>query len=380
MSVYNGRRYVAGAVQSVLNQSFGDFEFILIDDGSTDGSAAVMKRLADADDRIRLVHQSNQGLTASLNRGLRMARGTYIARMDDDDLTHPERFERQVRFLNAHPEVGIVGTRLQFIDAGGRVLGEWSVPSDPADIAWRLLFNTCLCHPSIMVRRRLFDTLGGYAEWATTAQDYELFSRAVLETQLANLPDILHWKRRCESNITAQRRDEQVRVCCRASASLHRILLGPQADTTLSHFVTWMEVHGTERAIAETGCEDMVAVHDYVQALYEAYREQLLNERTCIAARHNAFLKLRHLAGRIATRQDVRAGGARQLGAWFIPPVNEMPLWSWWMTRRIGRRSFRRLRRAAQYVPRLWGGSATDPDQCTVRMEKELKLGCATQK
>jgi glycosyltransferase involved in cell wall biosynthesis len=108
MAVYNERPYLGEAVQSVIDQTFTDFEFIITNDGSTDGSKEVLERFEQSDDRICLVHRKNRGLIASLNRGLDMARGKYVARMDGDDISRPERFERQVSFLERNPEIGIL--------------------------------------------------------------------------------------------------------------------------------------------------------------------------------------------------------------------------------------------------------------------------------
>ena len=344
MSVYNGLPYLEEAVESVLDQTFEDFEFIIINDGSTDGSKALLEALAASDERIGLVHQENQGLTKSLNRGLEMARGTRVARMDADDLAHPERFERQLQFLRTHPEVGMLGTRTEFIDEAGEVSGKWRVPVAQDAITWHLLFNTCICHSSLMADRAVLEKLGGYAKWATTAQDYELFTRAIFETQIANLPEVLLWKRRDDQNITAKRREEQIHVCCRSAATLHRALLGKHADSSLSCFLTWMEVEGVERAIYETKIKDYVGVYNYIYKLYAVFKERLAIEKRCIPARHKASAKLYRLTKRIAEAEGARIGVSCTLRALLMRPFSEVPLWFWKTTqgriaRRLGRPS-----------------------------------------
>ena len=122
MPVYNTERYVAEAVESILAQTFGDFEFIIIDDGSTDGSRAILERYAKQDDRIRLISRPNTGIVGARNEALGMARGELIAVMDSDDVALPERFEVQVAYLREHPEVVCLGSKVRFIDEAGRFL------------------------------------------------------------------------------------------------------------------------------------------------------------------------------------------------------------------------------------------------------------------
>src|SRR4051812_26679567 len=116
MAVYNGEQYLREAVNSILSQTFKDFEFIIIDDGSTDRSPELLASYARADSRVKLISRPNKGLTKSLNEGLHAARGEFVARMDGDDISLPERFERQVSYLREHPEVVLVGSRVEFID------------------------------------------------------------------------------------------------------------------------------------------------------------------------------------------------------------------------------------------------------------------------
>ena len=125
MAVYNAERYVAEAVESILNQTFGDFEFLILDDGSTDGSLDILRRYAERDPRIRLTSRPNQGLVASLNELVDQARGEFIARMDADDVSLPERFQREVDYLRDHPECVLVGSRVRLIDPDGDPLCDW---------------------------------------------------------------------------------------------------------------------------------------------------------------------------------------------------------------------------------------------------------------
>lgn len=191
MSVYNGEKYLAEAVESILSQTFRDFEFIIIDDGSTDGTADVLSRYQQEDDRIRVYHQENQGEVASANRGCQLAQGEYIARMDHDDMSLPERLARQLGHLEAHPEIGILGTWIQEIDSRGRRRITRRLPTMPRVIGWSLCFESCLANPAVMMRRDVTERLGFYRAEATYAADYDLWARAVPITQLANIPEVL---------------------------------------------------------------------------------------------------------------------------------------------------------------------------------------------
>lgn len=327
MSVYNERTYVEKAVQSILGQTYADFEFIIVNDGSTDGSKEALEQYASSDDRIRLVHQENRGLPESLNRGLEMARGSYIARMDADDISHPERFEHQVRFLETNPQVGIVGTQIEKIDSQGQVRWKWSPPTHPDAIAWRLFFDTCFCHPTVMARRSLLEELGGYADWAEVGQDYELWTRAVLETRLANLPSRLYKARRHGDSATVTDRREQIKTWSEAAATLHRAVLGNSAEDEVASFLLWMETSGVEKAVEETGIEDFYRVHEYLLSLYEACTQRFFTSGPNIKVLRRALRKLDTIANQGLEGGKWRAGMICKLQSWsIVSPGEFLPL------------------------------------------------------
>jgi hypothetical protein len=191
LPVYNGREYLAEAINSVLSQSYGDFELIAINDGSTDGSGAVLEKITDP--RLRVFHQSNQGLAATLNRGIALAQGKYIARQDQDDVCFPERFQKQIEFLDAHPEIGMVGTAAEIWVGNERTDRLLAHPTEDAAIKFGMLFNNYFVHSSMMIRRAVFDTIGVYSEDKSRQppEDYELWSRVIRSFKVANLPDVL---------------------------------------------------------------------------------------------------------------------------------------------------------------------------------------------
>ncbi len=190
LPVYNATRHVSEALKSVLAQSFGDLEIVVIDDGSNDDTVAVVERFSDT--RIRLVrNDTNRGIVFSLNRGIEESRGQYIARMDADDIAWPERFARQVAFMEAHPEVGLCGTWVRkFISYGPRWIQKG--PIDSATLKAMLLFATPFVHPTVMLRRSVLDEHGlRYDPAFPGVEDYRLWCEMALVTGLAMVPEIL---------------------------------------------------------------------------------------------------------------------------------------------------------------------------------------------
>jgi GT2 family glycosyltransferase len=177
MTVFNAVRYVESAVASVLAQDFADFEFIIIDDGCTDGSSEVLERLSAADARIRLLKQPNRGLVASLNRGIQEARAHLVARMDADDLSLPGRFTCQMDELSRRPALAAVGGHVRLIDAEGRESGIALSPVGQRHIAAVARLHSPLFHPAATIRRELVNQVGGYRAVLESAEDYDLWLR-----------------------------------------------------------------------------------------------------------------------------------------------------------------------------------------------------------
>jgi glycosyltransferase involved in cell wall biosynthesis len=190
LPVHNDRRFVGRAVASILAQTFRDFELVVLNDASTDGSMDVVEGFRDA--RLRIVRNaSNIGLARTLNVGLAAAEGELVARMDADDISEPTRFERQVAFLDANPAVALVGTWARWIDEDDRPFTTIRFPTDAAEIERSLLEENCIFHPSVMFRRRPIQALGGYSIATPLSQDYDLWLRLSERHALANLPEFL---------------------------------------------------------------------------------------------------------------------------------------------------------------------------------------------
>ena len=205
MPVYNGEKYLKKAIDSILCQTFKEFEFLIINDGSTDKSVEMIKTYSDP--RIRLVeNEENLGLIATLNKGIDLARGKYIARMDQDDISLPERLVKQIAFMDTHPEVGVCGTWAKIIDDQGRVISLRRTPKGKAAhrLCWR---PTPFIHPSCMLRSALIKEYR-YRSGFPHAEDYDLWLRLCLKTHFANIGEYLLLYRVHDTNKT--RRTEQL--------------------------------------------------------------------------------------------------------------------------------------------------------------------------
>lgn len=190
MSVYNGERFLKEAIESILNQTFTDFEFLIINDGSTDESVKIIESFEDS--RIKLVNnEKNLKLIASLNKGIAIARGKYIARMDSDDISIPERLQKEVEFLETHEDYGLVGTYYTVIDGEGKEQYNVSYPSSNELIKLFLSLNCPLAHGSIMGKTELFKRNQYGSKESYAVEDYELWTRFAKETKIHNIPEYL---------------------------------------------------------------------------------------------------------------------------------------------------------------------------------------------
>jgi len=210
MSVYNGERYLRGALDSICQQSLRDLESVIVDDGSTDATWSILESYARLDARLVLIqNQRNIGLSRSLNRGLNLARARYVARMDADDVSLPERLRAQADFLDAHPDVGVLGCAVQVIDACGNPQFVRRFPAEHGVLRWRLCFQSPIVHPTAMMRRDVLRQVGGYDPHLPVAQDYDLWERLICTTRLANLPEVLLCFRKHPESVEGRRHAEQ---------------------------------------------------------------------------------------------------------------------------------------------------------------------------
>ena len=210
MPVYNTARYLPAAVESILAQTFSEFEFIIIDDGSTDRSGKILEKYAAQDDRIHLIRRANQGISKTRNQLLEQASGELVAIMDADDIALPDRFACQVDFLRTHAGVVCVGSALDWIDERDRYLGHCEMPQSDAEIQSLLVGGiSMLHHPCTMARRSALLQVGGYDESMTASIDLDLWLRLGEVGKLANLPETLLQYRLHSQSITHKRQQRQ---------------------------------------------------------------------------------------------------------------------------------------------------------------------------
>ena len=198
MPVHNALPFLDESIRSILEQTFKDFEFVILDDASTDGSTQLLREWSGRDARIQL-HESQKrlGLSGSSNAVVSKARAAIVARMDADDVAHPDRLRRQLNIIESRPDIAVIGTLCNGIDASGRVVR-------PRD-RWRLVRRSTYIpfpHGSAMFRREAFDAVGGYDEKASRAEDQDLFSRMATKGRVVTLPDILYSYRYHSNNAT----------------------------------------------------------------------------------------------------------------------------------------------------------------------------------
>ncbi len=184
MPVFNSEKYLAESIESILNQSFTNFELIIVNDGSTDKSANIIKNYLSDNRLVFIDRKENKKLVYTLNEGLKNVQGKYIARMDADDISLPERFEKQYEFLQKNPDIMLVGSSyISFNEKNEQNLH--THPKNPVEIAYRFISNTYFCHPSVMFRSQIIGIIGDYKN--VEAEDFHFFSKVVCQFPCSNL-------------------------------------------------------------------------------------------------------------------------------------------------------------------------------------------------
>jgi glycosyltransferase involved in cell wall biosynthesis len=307
MPVRNGARWLAEAVASIRAQDFPDFEFLIVDDGSDDGTVALLSRFAAADCRIRLVRQAPQGIVPALNTAIAKARAPYLARLDADDRARTDRLGKQFGLMQAHPEIGLLGTLAERIDAAGQVIARVAPPTDPATLARVLERTNPFVHSSTMMRTALVRQLGGYRAAFRAAEDYDLWLRMAEVSGIANLADYLTQYRWHGSNVSQRdvvRQSFSVRLAQHAAACRRRGA-GDPAGTLAAPPDWWADDAGTSFFAADVGLYrlldgDAVRGPQYIHAARNRLFDLNHIERFLAQARLRAML--REMAAPIGAR------------------------------------------------------------------------------
>ncbi len=241
LPVYNAESYLEKSIESILNQSHSNFELLICDDASSDRSLEVIQKFIDPRIKV-LIHKNNKGLVATLNELLKASKGDYIARMDNDDISHPDRLRKQLAFLVAHPKTAVVGCLYARIDTKGNIIKIDPVVLSSADIRVALGVKNCFCHGSVMLNKQAIPTpLLKYSEQYKHAEDYYFWSKLSKNgLELANMPDVLYyWRSHIESISKIAHTQQSDNVSNLINDNLHlrtRILARELWDFAMSGF------------------------------------------------------------------------------------------------------------------------------------------------
>lgn len=207
MPAFNSGPYLEAAIKSILTQTYINFELLIINDGSTDDTPKILNRYRKLDARIKLVnHPHRLGLVKTLNQGLKLASGTYIARMDADDISLPTRLSQQLKYLHINPKIAIVGSNVRVINATGKQIGTWYYPAFSKCLKWYMLFKCPFAHPSVMYVKKAILKLGGYPSNCPHCEDHALWLKVMCHYQGANVQKSLLLYRSHPRSITARHR------------------------------------------------------------------------------------------------------------------------------------------------------------------------------
>lgn len=275
LPVYNAEKYLAEAIQSILDQSYQNFEFLIIDDGSVDRSVDIASTFGQDDQRIRLMrHSINQGLVAALNLGLDLAQGDYIARMDADDISLPDRLERQVEYMETHPETGVLGCNIQYMDENGNLvyLPDFSFHGDLA-IRWNLFFINPFSHPAVMMRKSIIDRYKlRYDPRAEHVEDYEYWGRFLHVSKGENLNDILLHYRLHQDSICYHHGGVQNKLAAQISGEIIKRHL-PDVNASPQEIAQWTDVMWSVSVLDRRSQVHLVLTHLKIwHAFYRTHR------------------------------------------------------------------------------------------------------------
>ena len=274
MSVYNGAKFLAEAIDSILAQTFTDFEFIIINDASSDDSLHIINSYKDA--RIVVLQNTkNIGLTKSLNIGIAKAKGKYIARMDADDISMPKRLEKQVDFMEEHLEFAFCGTRAKTINDVGDQVNFFKEPLDSNKILGTLLLKNCFFHSSITIRRDALLTVSGYDEEFIYAQDYRLYLQ-LFESQLygTNINESLLVFKVSSSGVSQTNTESQDNFACKAIQKTLKSSYGINVGVSLLKNIRKSIIYSEK-----LGVKQQIQSAYFFRKLYRNYHNRFFNNK-----------------------------------------------------------------------------------------------------
>jgi hypothetical protein len=311
IGAYNGERFLRPAIESILNQTFRDFELIVVDDCSSDTTLQILEEFKD--ERMRVVrNQRNLGIAETLNHGIALARGEYVALQDHDDMSLPTRLECQLAFLERNAQVGIVGSSCYVINEAGTIGPGWPVKYNDAELRWALLWRCPFFHTSIMVRRRDIEEVGGYSSDPKYrfSEDYDLMSRVAFRHAVANIPQPLGCWRKHETSASHQNVSQQAAAARSISQrNICHVLGWDRIDPVCWEGVERFLYHPVRQNLDLTRAE-VTRTIDFLTTVHEAFCGKYgLRNREAAAHR----LKVFWLWGRHALALSYKRNGRRDM-------------------------------------------------------------------
>ena len=290
MSVFNGEEYLAEAIESILSQTYHDFEFVIIDDGSTDGSLRILRDYAARDPRVRVVEQENTGLTVALCRGVAMSAGTYVARMDADDISLPRRFERQLALLEARPDLAACTCDVEHFSDDGSISGISRMGVDARLIPLYLCFSNRIGgHGQVMFRRSAYDVAGGYDPSFRYAQDYDLWTRLLDVGGIGVVDETLYRFRTGHDSISRRSKAAQTEQTLRTTMRHYEKVTGQPISVETAQALRdfWWKSPASETSARQTiaAAKAMSHAMDVFFAGHPELRNQEFEVRRNLAAR-----------------------------------------------------------------------------------------------
>ncbi len=280
LPVYNGEKYLAESLDSVLAQTYQNWELLIINDGSTDGTENLILKYPDK--RIKyLANDSNKGIIFSLNRGLQESNGEYIARLDADDIALPKRFEKQVEFLSENSDYALCGSYFQTIDSNGKLLKDVRFPANNRDAQSFLLLHNCFCHSAIMMRSVIAKELK-YDEKFQVCEDYDLWYRISRTGKIVNLPVFMTLYRVHDNNMTTRKSEIMF-------AHVNKINKRILDDLGIEYSNSELEVHSNALSYNASFFRDLETIHTLENWMVKLYSFLKKN------GTYNAFLCYRIL-------------------------------------------------------------------------------------
>lgn len=274
LPVYNEQKTLYEAVDSVLKQTYSDWELLIIDDGSEDKSLKIAKEYLKRDNRVKVLRNNiNQGLVYSLNKGIKAAHGEFVARMDADDISLPQRLEKQVDFLTQNPDYGLVGTWAKVVQ-NEKVRAYHKRPGDNTILQYYLLFNTPFTHSSVMMRKSVLDEVGLYDENLPKIypEDYELWQRVAEVSKVANLPEVLHIYREFGESITKKHASEIQKGAMDLSLRYLNKCFESEITSLVLRQLSWL-IHGQYKKLSLKQAVQLEHVVDKITEIFSKQRK-----------------------------------------------------------------------------------------------------------